>query len=135
LGNDSIACVAELKIDGLAIALRYENGVFAAGGTRGDGTVGEDVSPNLRTVRAIPLRLHGKAPRLLEVRGEVYMRRSDFDKMNERRAAAGEPLFANPRNAAAGAVRQLDPRITATRPLRFFAYALGACEPPLRVDA
>src|SRR5579872_4548085 len=125
--------VAELKIDGLAIALRYDDGVFVSGGTRGDGTTGEDVTPNLRTIRSIPLRLRGAPPRLLEVRGEVYMRRTDFDAMNDRRTAAGEPAFANPRNSAAGAVRQLDPRITAQRPLRFFAYGIGACEPRLDV--
>src|SRR5579864_492663 len=125
--------VAELKIDGLAIALRYENGALVSGGTRGDGSVGEEVTANLRTLRSIPLRLRGSAPRLLEVRGEVYMRRSAFDAMNERRIAAGEPAFANPRNAAAGAVRQLDPRSTAQRPLSFFAYGIGACEPDLRV--
>lgn len=135
LGRTPSAYVAELKIDGLAIALRYEGGRLVSGGTRGDGTVGEEVTPNLRTVRSIPLRLHGKAPDVLEVRGEVYMRRSDFDKMNERRIAAGEPAFANPRNAAAGAVRQLDPRITASRPLRFFAYGVGEVKPSLSVDS
>ncbi len=126
--------VAELKIDGLAIALRYERGVFTSGGTRGDGSVGENITPNLRTIRSIPLRLHGEVPDVLEVRGEVYMRRSDFDRMNERRVAAGEPAFANPRNAAAGAVRQLDPRITASRPLRFFAYGVGEVKPALEAD-
>jgi DNA ligase (NAD+) len=135
LGNEPVAFVAELKIDGLAISLRYEGGVFASGGTRGDGSVGEDVGANLRTVRSIPLRLRGKPPRLIEARGEVFMRRSDFDAMNERRLAEGAPPFVNPRNAAAGAVRQLDPRITATRPLRFFAYALGRCEPPLSAQS
>lgn len=123
--------VGELKIDGLAIALRYEHGLLVSGGTRGDGSIGEDVTTNLRTVRSIPLRLRGAPPTLLEVRGEVYMRRSDFDQMNERRIAAGEAAFANPRNAAAGAVRQLDPRISAQRPLRFFAYGVGAAEPAL----
>ena len=132
LKGDDVAYVAELKIDGLAIVLRYEDGAFVAGATRGDGSVGETVTPNLRTIRSIPLRLTGKTPRVIEVRGEVYMRRSDFDAMNEKRAAAGEPPFVNPRNAAAGAVRQLDPRITAQRPLRFYAYALGDCDPPLR---
>jgi DNA ligase (NAD+) len=132
LKGEDVAYVAELKIDGLAISLRYESGAFVAGATRGDGSVGETVTPNLRTIRSIPLRLSGKAPRVIEVRGEVYMRRSDFDAMNAKRAAAGEAPFVNPRNAAAGAVRQLDPRITALRPLRFYAYALGDCEPPLR---
>ncbi len=132
LGDEPAAYVAELKIDGLAISLRYEDGLFVSGGTRGDGTAGEDVTPNLRTIRSIPLRLRGAAPRVLEVRGEVYMRRSDFDAMNGKRAARGEAPFVNPRNAAAGAVRQLDPRITADRPLRFFAYAIGQNEPAIR---
>ncbi|HXW77196.1 MAG TPA: NAD-dependent DNA ligase LigA, partial [Candidatus Eremiobacteraceae bacterium] len=132
LGEQPVAFVAELKIDGLAIALRYEKGVFVSGGTRGDGSVGENVSPNLRTVRSIPLRLRGGPPSRFDVRGEIYMRRADFEKMNAQRVAAGQPAFANPRNSAAGAVRQLDPRITASRPLRFYAYALGECEPPLR---
>ncbi|MBC5805052.1 MAG: DNA ligase (NAD(+)) LigA [Candidatus Eremiobacter antarcticus] len=127
--GEECAYVAELKIDGLAISLRYEDGLLASGGTRGDGSIGEEVTPNLRTVRSIPLRLRGAAPALLEVRGEIYMRRSDFDGMNERRIAAGDAAFANPRNASAGAVRQLDPRATAARPLRFFAYGIGACEP------
>ena len=131
LSDEPHEFVAELKIDGLAIALRYERGVLVSGGTRGDGSWGEDVTANLRTVRSIPLRLRGSPPPLLEVRGEVYMRRSDFDRMNDRRVAGGEAAFANPRNAAAGAVRQLDPRITAQRPLRFFAYGIGACEPVL----
>ncbi len=134
LDGQSAHYVAELKIDGLAISLRYEHGALVSGATRGDGEVGEDITPNLRTIRSIPLRLQGKAPALLEVRGEVYMRRSDFDRMNERRIAAGEPAFANPRNAAAGAVRQLDPRITAQRPLRFFAYGAGLVEPKLDAD-
>jgi DNA ligase (NAD+) len=131
----AVEYVAELKIDGLAIALRYERGVFVSGATRGDGEVGEDITINLRTIRSIPLRLHGEAPDVLEVRGEVYMRRSDFDRMNEQRIAAGEPAFANPRNAAAGAVRQLDPRITASRPLRFFAYGVGEVKPRLAADS
>ena len=135
LDREPDAYVAELKIDGLAIALRYEDGALVSGGTRGDGSVGEEITPNLRTVRSIPLRLHGHPPKVLEVRGEVYMRRSDFDKMNERRIAAGEPGFANPRNAAAGAVRQLDPKITASRPLRFFAYAVGEVRPELPADS
>ena len=133
LGREPSGYVAELKIDGLAISLRYRNGIFESGGTRGDGSIGEDVTANLRTVRSLPLRLRDAAPRLLEVRGEVYMRRSDFEKMNERRIAAGEPAFANPRNASAGSLRQLDPQVTATRPLRFFAYAIGESDPPLPV--
>lgn len=116
---------AELKFDGLAINLRYENGVLIQAATRGDGTTGEDVTQNIRTIRQIPLRLHNcKAP-VLEVRGEVYMRRDAFERMNERQREKGEKTFVNPRNAAAGAVRQLDPAIAAQRPLSFFAYGLG----------
>ena len=118
--------VAELKIDGTAVSLTYENGVFVKGATRGNGTVGEDVTANLRTLRDIPLRLRGDdVPRLLEIRGEVYMPFTKFEKMNEERVAAGEPVFANPRNSAAGALRQLDPSITARRPLRFFGYTVA----------
>jgi DNA ligase (NAD+) len=117
----------EPKIDGLAIALTYEDGVLVKGATRGNGTIGEDVTRNLRTIREIPLRLRAGGvpiPALMEVRGEVYMPLSGFAEMNARRAAEGHSTFANPRNAAAGAVRQLDPGVTASRPLRFFAYAL-----------
>jgi DNA ligase (NAD+) len=117
----------EPKIDGLAIALTYEEGVLVKGATRGNGTIGEDVTRNLRTIREIPLRLrHGvvQVPTRMEVRGEVYMPLSGFAEMNARRAAEGHSTFANPRNAAAGAVRQLDPAVTASRPLRFFAYAV-----------
>src|SRR5450755_4644931 len=128
-----IAFVAELKIDGLAVALRYRDGAWESGGTRGDGVTGEDVSSNLRTIRVIPLRLRGRPPALFEVRGEVYIRQSDFVAFNARRAEAGEQTYVNPRNSASGAVRQLDPKITALRPLRFYAYALGLCEPPLDV--
>jgi DNA ligase (NAD+) len=118
--------VAELKIDGTAVSLTYENGVFVTGATRGNGIVGEDVTANLRTLRDIPLRLRGDdVPRLLEIRGEVYMPFSGFEKMNEERVAAGEPVFANPRNSAAGALRQLDPSISAKRPLRFFGYTVA----------
>jgi DNA ligase (NAD+) len=116
---------AELKFDGLAISLRYEDGRFVQGATRGDGAVGEDVTANLRTVRAIPLRLDGRAPRRLEVRGEVLMFHKDFAKLNAQQQARGEKAFVNPRNAAAGSLRQLDPSLTAQRPLRFFAYGLG----------
>jgi DNA ligase (NAD+) len=115
----------ELKFDGLAISLRYESGLLVRGATRGDGTVGEDVTANVRTIKAIPLRLGQGAPPLLEVRGEVLLFHRDFEKLNARQAAAGEKVFVNPRNAAAGSLRQLDPRVTAGRPLRFFAYGLG----------
>jgi DNA ligase (NAD+) len=119
--------VAELKIDGAAVSLTYENGILVKGATRGNGTIGEDVTANLRTLRDVPLRLRGgDVPRLLEIRGEVYMPFSRFEKMNEDRVAAGEAVFANPRNAAAGALRQLDPSITAKRPLRFFGYTAAA---------
>jgi DNA ligase (NAD+) len=125
LDPDALRYCAELKFDGLAISLRYEDGRFVRGATRGDGAVGEDVTANLRTVRAIPLRLAGTVPRLLEVRGEVLMFRQDFERMNDAQRARGDKLFVNPRNAAAGSLRQLDPALTAQRPLRFFAYGLG----------
>ncbi|MBT8534900.1 NAD-dependent DNA ligase LigA [Polynucleobacter paneuropaeus] len=120
----------ELKFDGLAISLRYENGSLVRAATRGDGASGEDVTANIKTVRAIPLRLLGKnIPAVLEVRGEVFMYLEDFLKMNQLAAVQGEKEFANPRNAAAGSLRQLDSKITAKRPLSFFAYGLGALEP------
>ncbi|NWG30999.1 MAG: NAD-dependent DNA ligase LigA [Rhodocyclaceae bacterium] len=126
LGKDVIGYACEPKFDGLAITLRYERGFFVQGATRGDGFTGEDVTQNLRTVRNIPLRLMGEGvPPLLEVRGEVLMLRRDFEKLNERQRAAGEKEFANPRNAAAGSLRQLDPKITAQRPLRFYAYGVA----------
>ncbi len=124
----AVEYAAELKFDGLAISLRYENGVLARGATRGDGATGEDVTQNLRTIGQIPLRLQGKAPPVLEVRGEVYMRRDDLEKYNAAAAERGEKTLVNPRNAAAGSVRQLDPAIAASRPLKFFAYGLGAVE-------
>ena len=123
--------VGELKFDGLAMSLRYEGGVLVQAATRGDGETGEDVTQNIRTIKQIPLRLPQDAPAVLEVRGEVYMRRDDFEALNERQRAKiaqgmkGEKTFVNPRNAAAGAVRQLDPGIAAQRPLSFFAYGLG----------
>jgi len=117
----------EPKIDGLAISLIYKDGVLASGATRGDGRVGEEVTQNLRTIKAIPLRIED-APRLLEVRGEVYLPIPAFTELNERRAEAGEPAFANPRNAAAGSIRQLDPQITAERPLSIWCYGTGAIE-------
>jgi DNA ligase (NAD+) len=124
LGAETVAYAAEPKFDGLAISLRYEGGRFVQGATRGDGTTGEDVTANLRTVRSIPIKISSKEE--LEVRGEVLMYRKDFDAMNTRQRAAGEKEYVNPRNAAAGAVRQLDSRITAERPLRFFAYAISS---------
>jgi DNA ligase (NAD+) len=117
----------EPKIDGLAISLTYRDGVFARGATRGDGRIGEDVTRNLRTIGAIPLRVEN-APPLVEVRGEVYLPIAAFAELNERRAAAGEPTFANPRNSAAGSIRQLDPALAAERPLSVWCYGLGATE-------
>jgi len=127
------AVTAELKIDGLAMALTYENGVLTVGATRGDGIEGENVTQNVRTIPAIPLRIPvdpavGPPPTRLEVRGEVYMRKRDFERLNEQLQARGERPFANPRNAAAGSVRQLNPQVTASRPLSFFAYGIGPVE-------
>jgi len=122
LTEGPLTYVCELKIDGLAIALDYRDGLFERGGTRGDGSVGEDVTPNLRTVRTIPLRLREAVP-FIEVRGEVYLRKSDFERLNAARERDGLPVFANPRNAASGGVRQLDSKLTAARRLSFFAYA------------
>ncbi|MBL0123262.1 MAG: NAD-dependent DNA ligase LigA [Betaproteobacteria bacterium] len=124
-GDIEYSC--EPKFDGLAISLTYENGAFVQGATRGDGTVGEDVTQNLRTVRAIPLAIDSKL-KLLEVRGEVLMLRKDFEVLNARQALKGEKLFVNPRNASAGSLRQLDSRLTAERPLTFFAYGIGAVD-------
>jgi DNA ligase (NAD+) len=132
LEDAPVEYAVELKFDGLAINLRYERGVLVQAATRGDGETGEDVTQNIRTVRGhtgagggIPLRLDGNRPGVLEVRGEVYMRRDEFERLNERQRERGDKTFVNPRNAAAGAVRQLDPRVAAQRPLSFFAYGLG----------
>jgi len=125
----AVEYVAELKFDGLAINLRYEQGVLVQAATRGDGEVGEDVTQNIRTIGQIPLRLPEGVPAVLEVRGEVYLRRDDFNALNERQREKGEKTFVNPRNAAAGAVRQLDPAIAAQRPLSFFTYGLGEVSP------
>src|SRR5713101_188174 len=126
LGKEEIEYAAEPKFDGLAISLLYDRGRFVRGSTRGDGYTGEDVTANLRTVRSIPLRLRGaRAPEAVEVRGEIIMYKADFERMNARQRERGEKEFVNPRNTAAGALRQLDPKITAERPLRFFAYGVG----------
>jgi DNA ligase (NAD+) len=125
LGREIKDFTIEPKIDGLAIMLRYERGRFSIGATRGDGSQGEDITANLRTVRSVPLGLNDSPPAYLEVRGEVYLSQAAFKKINDERATAGQPLFANPRNCAAGSVRQLDSRITARRPLDVFIYALG----------
>ncbi|MBK1682064.1 NAD-dependent DNA ligase LigA [Rhodoferax fermentans] len=134
--DPAVGYVAEPKFDGLAMSLRYVDGVLVQAATRGDGETGEDVTQNIRTIGQIPLKLPASAPTVLEVRGEVYMRRDDFEALNERQrqkiaaGAKGEKTFVNPRNAAAGAVRQLDPAIAAQRPLSFFAYGLGDITPP-----
>jgi DNA ligase (NAD+) len=128
-----VAYTCELKIDGLAMSLRYDGGTLTAGGTRGDGTTGEEVTANLRTIRSIPLTLRATGvavPRHIDVRGEAYMRRSDFDRLNAERAARNLPTFANPRNTAAGGIRQLDPKATAERKLSFYAYAVGELDAP-----
>ena len=127
--DPAVEYVAELKFDGLAMSLRYVDGVLVQAATRGDGETGEDVTQNIRTIKQIPLRLPTGVPPVLEVRGEVYMRRADFDAMNDKQREKGEKTFVNPRNAAAGAVRQLDPAIARLRPLSFFAYGLGEVTP------
>ena len=129
--TETLMFVAEPKIDGLSINLTYENGNFVRGATRGDGTEGEDVTANLRTMKSVPDRLHGTAPALIEIRGEVFMTKADFLALNRSQAEAGAKVFANPRNAAAGSLRQLDVRITAERPLSLFAYAQGESSEPV----
>lgn len=128
LGTEAIEYVCELKMDGVAVSLLYENGVYRGGATRGDGAVGEDVTANLKTVKTLPLRLTGEAPPVLEVRGEAYLTKKQFKEINEERQEEGQALFANPRNAAAGSLRQLDPKITARRGLAIFVFALGYVE-------
>ncbi len=129
LKRERVDYVVELKIDGLAVALHYEGGAFKVGATRGDGVQGDDISANLRTLKDLPLKLKGKAPAKLELRGEVYLDHAGFERINGERAAAEEPLFANPRNAAAGSLKMKDPAEVARRPLRLFLYTLGGAEP------
>ncbi len=127
-GTTDFAITSEPKIDGLAVALVYEDGKFVQGATRGDGLRGENITANLKTIKSIPMAVRGAAPERFEVRGEVYMTKSGFEQMNAERAERGEALYANPRNSAAGSVRQLDPRISASRPLNIFIYQLGWCD-------
>ena len=126
LAGEDVQYVCELKIDGLAVSLTYREGEFFRGATRGDGTVGEDISHNLKTIRSIPLSLKQKVN--LEVRGEAFMPKSEFERINQLKEAHGEPLFANPRNAAAGSLRQLDPKIAAERKLDIFLYGVARLE-------
>ncbi len=124
--DKAVHYTAEPKFDGTSISLRYEDGVLVQAGTRGDGASGEDVTQNVRTIRTVPLKLHGRGwPKVLEVRGEIVIPKKEFEKLNAEQLKQGSKVFANPRNAAAGSLRQLDPRITASRPLRFFPWGLG----------
>lgn len=132
--EEPLAWCAEPKLDGLAVSLLYEQGRLIRAATRGDGYAGEDITNNVKTIRAIPLQLRGDYPDRVEVRGEVYMTRAGFEQLNAAALARGDKLFANPRNAAAGSLRQLDSRITATRPLAFYAYAMGTVEPQRQLD-
>ena len=125
-GRQNVRYVCELKIDGLAVSVKYEDGRFVLGSTRGDGITGEDITQNLKTIRSLPLRIN--EPLSIEVRGEAYMPRRAFERLNRERAENGEPLFANPRNAAAGSLRQLDPRLAARRTLDLFVYEIGRLE-------
>src|SRR2546421_1330964 len=125
LGDDPVAYVFEPKLDGLAVTLTYENGRFVQGATRGDGQLGEDVTANLRTIKAVPLQLQAGAPSVLEARGEGFIPKADFARLNAEREAAGEPTFVKPRNSPAGSLRPLDPRETAPRPLSMFFYDVG----------
>ncbi len=129
ISNNERTFFCELKIDGLSIELEYENGIFTRGGTRGDGSVGEDVTQNLRTVEAIPLKLDGNPPKRLVVRGEVFLTKKEFERINKEQTAKGEKVYANPRNVAAGSIRQLDPKITASRRLDSYQYDIVASEP------
>jgi DNA ligase, NAD-dependent len=132
LGLESVDYIAQPKLDGLSVSIRYEGGMLVVAGTRGNGWVGEEVTANVRTIKSVPLRLSGKAwPEVLEVRGEVVIRKKDFERLNAERLAHGKTLFANPRNAAAGALRQLDARVTAKRPLTFFPWGLGETSKPV----
>ncbi len=131
-GAAEVSYTAEPKFDGTSVSLRYEHGLLVQAGTRGDGMNGEDVTANVRTIRSVPLRLLGKAwPDILEVRGEIVIPKQDFERLNAERLEQGENVFANPRNAAAGSLRQLDPRITASRPLSFFPWGLGETSAPV----
>jgi DNA ligase (NAD+) len=126
--SDDFSFCCEPKLDGLAVAIRYENGLLVQAATRGDGFTGEDITTNVKTIRAIPLKLTGEVPEVLEVRGEVFMPLAGFQAMNDKARQGGDKIFANPRNAAAGSLRQLDPKITAARPLMFYAYGVGAVD-------